>query len=95
MGSIRPPLELDGEDLTLLLPLWAGMVEPQPAAAIIGKLLSPEGYLRGAGLGLRPAEGMAEPAENPVVRRRKLRLIRRALASGAALEALLDPLKMT
>jgi ATP-dependent helicase HepA len=31
------------------------------------------------------------PAVNPVARRRKARLIRRALASGAALSALLDP----
>lgn len=45
-------LDLDREDLTLLLPLWAEMVEPERARSIVTTMLSPERYLTGAGLSL-------------------------------------------
>lgn len=47
-------LDLDREDLTLLLPLWAGMVDPPQAAAMVRTMLDPDRYLSPGGLRLRP-----------------------------------------
>jgi hypothetical protein len=50
-------LDLVREDLTLLLPLWAGMVEPDQAGKIVHKtLLAPERYLRPGGLSSVPLD---------------------------------------
>ncbi len=48
---------MDAEDLALLLPLWAGMVDREQAAAIVRRLVDPSGYLRRHGLATFPADG--------------------------------------
>jgi len=49
--------DLEREDLTLLLPLWAQMVEPEQAEKMIRKaLLAPGRYLRPGGLASVPAD---------------------------------------
>lgn len=56
-------LDLEREDLTLLLPLWAGMVEPQQAEAIVrGALLESERFLRPGGLSSVPRHDPAYDA---------------------------------
>jgi hypothetical protein len=50
---------LEAEDLTLLLPLWAGMVEPEQAAEIIRETLLAEGRFR------RPAGLTSVPLDDP------------------------------
>jgi hypothetical protein len=60
--------DLEREDLTLLLPLWAQMVEPEQAEKIIKKtLLAPGRYLRPGGLSSVPADdsGYAAAASDP------------------------------
>jgi hypothetical protein len=52
-------LGLEAEDLTLLLPLWAGMVEPEQAAEIIRETLLAEGRFR------RPAGLTSVPLDDP------------------------------
>ncbi|HMK07639.1 MAG TPA: hypothetical protein VK449_01280 [Anaerolineales bacterium] len=50
-------LGLEREDLSLMLPLWAGMVEADQARAIVGEtLLAPARYLRPYGLSSVPAD---------------------------------------
>jgi len=61
-------LDLEREDLTLLLPLWAQMVEPEQAEVMIRKtLLAPGRYLRPGGLSSVPADdsGYAAAASDP------------------------------
>lgn len=54
-------LDLDQEDLTLLLPLWAGMVEPEQARRIVETMMRSDRYLAPGGLRLSP---LHEPGSN-------------------------------
>jgi hypothetical protein len=50
-------LDLEREDLTLLLPLWAGMLDPQQADMVIREtLLAPERFRRPGGLSSVPKD---------------------------------------